>query len=61
METGDKPRAEDGHVNLSIPPSSAESAKNATMSTVTEKASVVHTNCVLGTGGGSLFLAMILI
>lgn len=54
-----KAREENGQGNLAIPPSSAVTAKNSTVSTMTEKASVIHTNCVLCTGGGRPFLAII--
>lgn len=53
-----KTRVENGQGNLAIPPSSAVTAKNTIVSTMTEKTSLIHTNCVLGTGGGRPFLAI---
>lgn len=42
-----------------IAPSPAVTAKNTVVSAMIGKAAVTHPNCVVGTGGGRPFLALI--
>lgn len=44
---------------MEILPSSAVTAKSTAVSAVAGKAAVTHPNCIVGTGGGRPFLALI--
>lgn len=54
-----KTRVENGWGKMEILPSSAVTAKSTAVSAVAGKAAVTHPNCIVGTGGGRPFLALI--